>query len=162
MQQRDMTVANYTSKIKDICDSIASINVIVEEGEMVKICHGGFTSKFGAFRIAVCTRENTPSFFDLQSMLVVEENHVGVSTSTHADNKMLYTERDMPCGRGGRGESVRNGGGRWDQGRRHGSDADNNSGPYGNRGSPGDENRQGKSAAECWYYGKKGHKESEC
>ena len=27
----------------------------------------------------VCTRENTPSFFNLLSMLLLEENHVGMS-----------------------------------------------------------------------------------
>ena len=44
--------------------------------------------------MVVCTRENTPSFFDLRLMLLVEENHEGVSTIMHADNKMLYTEED--------------------------------------------------------------------
>ena len=29
-------------------------------------------------------------------------------------------------------------------------------------GNRGDENRQGKSIAECWFCGKKGHRESEC
>ena len=65
LQQRDLSVADYTSKIKDICDSLASIDVNIEEGEMVQVCLGGLASKFGAFRTAVCTRENTPSFFDL-------------------------------------------------------------------------------------------------
>mgnify|MGYP000279394766 CR=1 FL=1 len=111
MQQRDLSVADYTSKIKAICDSLASINVNGEEGEMVQICLGGLAPKFGAFRTIVCTRESTPLFFDLQTMLLVEENHTGASTSTHADNKMLYTEGDRPHGRGGRSESVRNGGG---------------------------------------------------
>ena len=46
-------------------------------------------SKFRAFRMAICTRENTPSFFDLQLMLLVEENHVGASTSMHAVVKDL-------------------------------------------------------------------------
>ena len=72
MRQRDLSVADYTLKIKDICDSLASIDVNVEEGEMVQICVGGLASKFGAFRTVVCTRENMPSFFDLQSMLLVE------------------------------------------------------------------------------------------
>ena len=36
-----------------------------------------------------------PSFFDLQSMLLIEENHAGASMSTHTDNKMLYKEGDM-------------------------------------------------------------------
>ena len=59
---------------------------------MVQICLGGMAPKFEAFRTAVCTRENTSSFFDLQTMLLVEENHAGASTSTHTDKRMLYTE----------------------------------------------------------------------
>ena len=101
--------------IKDICDSLASIYVNVEEGEMVQICLGGLASKFGAFQTVGCTRENTPLFFDLQSMLLVEENHAGALTSTHANNKMLYTKGGRPRDRGGRGELVRNGGGPRDQ-----------------------------------------------
>ena len=51
MRQRDLSVADYTSKIKDICDSLASIDVNIEEGEMVQICLGGLASKFGAFQL---------------------------------------------------------------------------------------------------------------
>ena len=127
---------------------------------MVQVCLRGLAPKFGAFRIDLCTWENTPSFFDLQSRLLVEENHAGASTSMHTDRKMLYTEADRPRGRGGQGESVRNGGSRRDQGRRHRSGADSNSGPSENRGNRGDEDRQGKSAVKCWYCGKKRHRES--
>ena len=35
LRQRNLSVADYTSKIKDICDSLASIDVNIEEGEMV-------------------------------------------------------------------------------------------------------------------------------
>ena len=104
-------MTDNTTRIKDIRDSLASINVIVEEDEMVQVCLGGLALKFGAFRTMVCTRENTPSFFDLQLMLLVEENHAGVSTSTHVDNNMLYTKEDRSRGRGGGGGSTRNGGG---------------------------------------------------
>ena len=158
VRQWDMLVVDYTSKIKDFCDSFASIDVNVEEGEMVQICPEGL-----AFRTAVCTRENTSSFFDLQSMLLVEENHAGALTSTHADNKMLHVEEDRPRGRGGRGKSARNEGGRSEQERRHSCDADNSFGPSGRRGSQGGtDNREGKPIAKCWYCGKKGYKESEC
>ena len=58
-----------------------------------------------------------PSFFDIQLMLLVEENHAGASTSMHVDSKMLYTEKDRPRGRGERGKSARNRGGRREQGR---------------------------------------------
>ena len=36
-------------KIKDICDSLASIEVNIEESEMVQICLRGLAPKFGAF-----------------------------------------------------------------------------------------------------------------
>ena len=32
-----MSVADYTSKVKEICDSLASVNVNVEEDEMVQV-----------------------------------------------------------------------------------------------------------------------------
>ena len=35
LRQRDLLVADYTSMIKDICDSLASIEVNIEESEMV-------------------------------------------------------------------------------------------------------------------------------
>ena len=60
-----MSMAYYTSKIKEICDSFASIDVNFEEDEMVQVCLGGLASKFGPFQMTVCMRENTPSFFDL-------------------------------------------------------------------------------------------------
>jgi hypothetical protein len=101
LRQRDLSVADYTLKISEIYESLASVDVDIDDSEKVQICLGGLASKFGAFRIAVCTRETTPSFFDLQSMLLVEENHVGASMSTHTDSKMLYTEGERPRGRGG-------------------------------------------------------------
>jgi hypothetical protein len=48
-------VADYTLKINEICDSLASIDVNINENEKVQICLGGLVSKFGAFRTAVCT-----------------------------------------------------------------------------------------------------------
>ena len=35
LRKRDLSVADYTSKIKDICDSLPSIEVNIEESEMV-------------------------------------------------------------------------------------------------------------------------------
>ena len=49
LRQRDLSVADYTSKIKDICDSLASIDANVDEADMVQICLRGLASNFGAF-----------------------------------------------------------------------------------------------------------------
>jgi hypothetical protein len=117
LRQRDLSVADYTLKINEICDSLASIDMNIDESEKVQICLGGLASKFGAFRTTVCTREATPSFFDLQSMLLVEENHVGATaTGAHTDSKMLDAEGERPRGHGERNESISHGG---DRQRRH-------------------------------------------
>ena len=36
-----MRVTDYTTKIKEICDALESINVIVDKDKMVQICLGG-------------------------------------------------------------------------------------------------------------------------
>ena len=46
LRQRDLSMVDYTSKIKEICNSLASIDVNIEEGEMVHVCLGGLASKF--------------------------------------------------------------------------------------------------------------------
>ena len=110
VRQKDLFVADHTSRIKDIYESLISINMAVEEDEMVQVYLGGLASKFGSFRMVVCTREKFSSFFYLQSMLLVEKKHMGALTSTHTDNEMLYTKEDRPRGHGGRGGLTRNGG----------------------------------------------------
>ena len=61
----DMSIDNYTLKIKDLCDSLRSINVSIDNDEMVQICLGGLTPRFSAIRSAIFAREKSPSFFDL-------------------------------------------------------------------------------------------------
>ena len=41
IQQIDISMSDYTAKIKSICDSLGSININVDEDEMVQVCLGG-------------------------------------------------------------------------------------------------------------------------
>ena len=71
-----MLITNYTLKIKELCDALGSINVIIDDDEMVKICLNGFAPCFDTIKLAILPQEKPPSFFDLQSLLLVEKNHV--------------------------------------------------------------------------------------
>ena len=62
------------TKIKDVCDALRSINVAVDEDEMVHICLNSLTHKYDSYQTSITIRENPSSIFDLQSMLMVEEN----------------------------------------------------------------------------------------
>ena len=73
---------------------------------------------------------------------------------------MLYIEANRPRGQGG---LARNSGSSQEQNRRHRDNADNSFKPFTSMGSQGGvRNRQSKANTECWYCGKKGHRESEC
>ena len=96
IQQRDMSITSYTLKIKELCDSLGSISVNVDDDDMVQICLGGLAPRFGAMRTAVLARQKSPSF-EIQSMLLVEENRMR-TRSNASEGHMLYTHSN-----GGRG-----------------------------------------------------------
>ena len=50
-----MSVTDYTTTIKEIYDALGSINVTVDEGEMVHIYLGGLPQRLGPIRTAICT-----------------------------------------------------------------------------------------------------------
>ena len=59
IQQRDMSVTDYTTKVKEICDTLGSVNVTVDEDEMVQICLGGLTQRQGPTMIPLAEYNNT-------------------------------------------------------------------------------------------------------
>ena len=86
---------------------------------MVQICLSCIPQRFMWIRTTICAREKPSSFFDLQSMLMVEENHASESRTTQSDSRMMYTDANRPSRRGGCDQSACNGGGRQEQERRH-------------------------------------------
>ena len=62
IQQRDMSITSYTLKIKELCDSLSSVNVNIDDDEIVQICLSGLASCFDAIRSAILATKNPPSF----------------------------------------------------------------------------------------------------
>ena len=159
-----MSMSDYTAKIKSICDSLGPINVNIDEDEMVQVCLGGLAQRFNPLRTAIFARDTLPSFFNLQSMLLVEENHVQTEPDT-SEGQMLFSDSGsgQRRGRSGRGRSGR---GRFDlshegssqvrQG--HGS----HRGTFTRRGSFHAEQGRRTMPPMCNYCGKIGHREEEC
>ena len=157
IRQKDMSVSDYTAKIKSICDSLGSIKINVDEDEMVQVCLGGLAQRFDPLRTAILARENPPSFFDLQSMLLVEENHVRTKSKT-SEGQMFFSNSD-----GGRGGGHGGRRGQFDPSHEgnsnlHGS----HRGTFGRRGSFHAEHGRQMRPATCNYCGKIGHREEEC
>ena len=93
-----MSVTDYSTKVKEICDALGSINVTMDEDEMVQINLSDLTQRYEPIRTTIFTREKPLSFFDLQSMLMVEENHASGSRTTDRTTRCCTYRRNGPEG----------------------------------------------------------------
>ena len=71
-----MYVNDYTLKIKNIVESLASISVTIDDDDKVEVCLRGLGPLYKQFKTSIQTRENIANFQDLCSMLIVEEKNV--------------------------------------------------------------------------------------
>ncbi|MCO5595415.1 hypothetical protein L7F22_049457 [Adiantum nelumboides] len=109
MKKGDLSVNDYTLKIKALCESLSSIGVAVDDDDKVEACPRGLGNAYKQFKTSICTRENIPHFSELSSLLVVEEKSfidVGViQTGRNSSELALYAS----SGRG-RGCNAQRGG----------------------------------------------------
>ena len=86
VERKNMSVNDYTLKIKSICESLASINVTVDDDDKIEVCLRGLGPQYKSFATSIQTRENMPSFADLVSMLIIEEKSLGDDSSQSKGN----------------------------------------------------------------------------
>jgi hypothetical protein len=114
MEKKNMSINEYSLKIKGIVESLASINVFVDDDDLVSVCLNGLGKEYKPFKTSIVVRENVPNFRDLVSMLIVEEKTLNEDCSTQTKNNVeqqaFYSNTSRGRGRGrGRGQ----GGGRF-------------------------------------------------
>ena len=102
-----MSVNDYTLKIKSICESLASINVTVDDDDKIEVCLRGLGPQYKSFATSIQTRENMPSFADLVSMLIIEEKSLGddsLQSKGNSEQQVFYSNTGRGHGQGpGRG-----------------------------------------------------------
>ena len=81
VEQKNQSINEYTLKIKNICENLASINAPVDDDDKIEVCLRGLGPQYKAFATSIRTRENLPSFSDLVSMLIMEEKSMGENSS---------------------------------------------------------------------------------
>jgi hypothetical protein len=178
VEKKNMSINEYSLKIKGIVESLASINVSVDDDDLVSVCLNGLGKEYKPFKTSIIVRENVPNFRDLVSMLIVEEKTLNEDCSTQNKNNVkqqtFYSNTSRSRGRGcGRGQ----GGGRFGNqnfGQQRSNDSQQQqSYKGGGRGQSqskggqrgrGNWNRQqsGSNSRGCHYCGKPGHWAKEC
>jgi len=109
VEKKDMTINEYTLKIKGIAESLASINVSVDDDDLVSVCLNGLGKEYKPFKTSVTVRENVPNFRELISMLIMEEKTLsedpGIQSRNNVEQQVFYSNTSRYSGRG-RGRSL--------------------------------------------------------
>jgi hypothetical protein len=83
-----MSINEYSLKIKGIVESLASINVFVDDDDLVSVCQNGLGKEYEPFKTSIIVRENVPNFRDLVSMLIIKEKTLNEDFSTQNKNNI--------------------------------------------------------------------------
>ncbi len=82
VEKKNMSINEYSLKIKGIVESLASINVSVDDDDLVSISLNGLGKEYKPFKTSITVKENVPNFRDLVSMLIIEEKTLNEDCST--------------------------------------------------------------------------------
>ncbi|MCO5564380.1 hypothetical protein L7F22_018040 [Adiantum nelumboides] len=90
----DLSVNDYTLKIKALCESLSSIGVTVDDDDKVEACLCGLDNAYKQFKASIHTQEKIPNFLELSSLLLVEKKNLivdGVNqTGRNSSEQALY------------------------------------------------------------------------
>jgi hypothetical protein len=112
VEKKNMSIDEYSLKIKGIVESLASINVFVDDDDLVNVCLNGLGKEYKPFKTSITIKENVPNFRDLVSMLIVEEKTLNENCFTQNKNNVEQQAFYSNTGRGkGRGRGQGQGGG---------------------------------------------------
>ncbi len=62
VEKKNMSINEYSLKIKGIVESLASINVFVDDDDLVSFCLNGLGKEYKPFKTSIIVRENVPNF----------------------------------------------------------------------------------------------------
>ncbi len=63
VEKKNMSINEYSLKIKGIVESLASINVSVDDDDLVSVCLNGLGKEYKPFKTSIIVRENVPNLF---------------------------------------------------------------------------------------------------
>jgi hypothetical protein len=77
-----MNISDYSTKVKNLVDVLASIGAPVNDEDLVVVTLNGLGKYYSQFRTSIVVRETFPNFQDLITLLISEAIRV-VGTSSN-------------------------------------------------------------------------------
>jgi len=133
-----MNINDYSTKVKNLADALASIGTPVDDEDLVVVTLNGLGKDYSQFRTSIAVRETFPNFQDLITLLINEEMRIVGTSNGGSQESVFYSNTNRGRGIGGktlfRGRhGSSHGGHHQHEGQAHGGGRGN----FGGRGSRG-------------------------
>jgi hypothetical protein len=86
LQKNKMNINDYSTKVKNLTNALASIGAFVEDEDPMAMTLNGLGKYYSQFRTSIVVRETFPNFQDIITLLISEEMRV-VSTSSNGGSQ---------------------------------------------------------------------------
>jgi hypothetical protein len=101
LQKNKMNINDYSTKVKNLTDALASIGALVNDEDLVAMTLNGLGKNYNHFRISIVVRETFSDFQDLITLLISEEMRVvGTSSNGGSQESAFYSNFNRGRGRG--------------------------------------------------------------
>jgi hypothetical protein len=96
-----MNISDYSTKVKNLVDVLASIGAPVDDEDLVAVTLNRFGKDYSQFRTSIAVQETFPNFQDLITLLISEEMRVvGTSSNGGSQESAFYSNSNRGRGRG--------------------------------------------------------------
>jgi hypothetical protein len=103
LQKNKMNISDYSTKVKNLVDALASIEAPVDDEDLVAVTLNGLGKYYNQFRISIVVRETFPDFQDLITLLINEEmKFFGISSNIGSQESVFYSNTNRNRGRNGK------------------------------------------------------------
>jgi hypothetical protein len=98
-----MNISDYSTKVKNLVDALASIEALVDDEDLVAVTLNGVGRNYSQFRTSIVVRKTFPDFQDLITLLISEEMRiVGTSSNGGSQENAFYSNTNRGRSRGGK------------------------------------------------------------
>jgi hypothetical protein len=103
LQKNKMNITDYSTKVKNLADALASIGALVDDENLMVVTLNGLGKYYSQFRNLITIRETFPDFQDLITLLISEEMRiVGTSSNGGSQESAFYSNTNRGRSRGGK------------------------------------------------------------
>ena len=86
-----MNINDYSTKVKNLADALASIGSPIDDENLVAVTLNGLGKYYSQFHISIVVQETFPNFQDLITLLIIEEMRiVGTSSNGGSQESAFY------------------------------------------------------------------------